>query len=141
MRTEIAEGLRRVQRRPYAEDKSVGIASEIGEGLRWVLGSPYLRAIAACTATSNLFGNMGFAILLLYAVSAVTSGGLGLDAQSIGIILSVGSIGALLAAVTANRIGKALGVGPTIVISIFLGAPPALVFALMPPDLAVPLGA
>ena len=61
--------------------------------------------------------------------------------SSIGIILSLGSIGALVAAVTANRIGKAIGVGPTIVISIFLGAPPALVIALMPPDLAVPLGA
>jgi MFS family permease len=84
---------------------------------------------------------MGFAIVLLYAVSAVASGGLGLSPQAIGIILSVGSIGALVAAVTANRIGKALGVGRTIVISIFLGAPPALVIALMPPDLAVPLGA
>ena len=118
------------QRKTDAEGKHVGMRTEIGEGLRWVLGSPYLRAIAACTATSNLFGNMGFAIVLLYAVSAVASGGLGLNAQSIGIILSLGSIGALVAALTANRIGRALGVGRTIVISIFLGAPPALVIAL-----------
>jgi MFS family permease len=129
------------QRKTDAAGKHIGMRTEIGEGLRWVLGSPYLRAIAACTATSNLFGNMGFAIVLLYAVSAVASGGLGLDPQSIGIILSIGSIGALVGAITANRIGKALGVGPTIVISVFLGAPPALVIALMPPDLAVPLGA
>ena len=128
------------QRKVDAQGKNVGMRTEIGEGLRWVLGSRYLRAIAACTGTSNLFGNIGFAIILLYAVSAVSAGGLGLNAQEIGIILSIGSVGALVAAVSANRIGRWLGVGPTIVISIGLGAPPALVFALMPPDLAVPLG-
>jgi MFS family permease len=40
---------------------------EIGEGLRVVLGNRLLRAIAGCTGTWNLFSNVMFAVLVLYA--------------------------------------------------------------------------
>ena len=33
---------------------------ELKEGLRFVLGNPNLRAQAGCTATSNIFGSLGF---------------------------------------------------------------------------------
>ena len=42
--------------------------TEAVEGLRYVLGHRYLRNIAACTGTLNLFGNIGGVILLLYIV-------------------------------------------------------------------------
>jgi MFS family permease len=109
---------------------------EIAQGLRFVLGNRHLRAIAACTGTSNLFGNIGFAIILLYVVRD-----LGMTAETIGLVLSVGSIGALVAALTANRIGRWLGVGPTIVLSAVFFGPPMVILAAMPRDLAVPLAA
>ena len=42
--------------------------SQIGEGLRYLLGHPVLRCVAGCTATSNYFSSMGQAVLLLYFV-------------------------------------------------------------------------
>ena len=41
---------------------------EVKEGLRWVFGNRYLRWIAASTATFNFFGNIIFAVYLVYAV-------------------------------------------------------------------------
>src|SRR5439155_24970519 len=38
---------------------------EIAEGLRYVLGNRLLRAIAACTASANLFGNLGISVFIL----------------------------------------------------------------------------
>src|SRR5690242_15097507 len=40
---------------------------ELREGLRYVLRHPFLKNIAACTALFNFFGNMGFAVLLVFA--------------------------------------------------------------------------
>src|SRR3982751_2903867 len=38
---------------------------EVQEGLRWVVGHPWLRAIATCTGVSNFFSSLLFAIALL----------------------------------------------------------------------------
>ena len=119
--------------RPKTDDgKHPSMRSEIGAGLRYVLGNPYLRSIAACTGSSNLFGNMGFAILILFLVR-----NLGFTPELLGIAFSVGSIGALLGAVTANRFGKRFGVGPTIVGSTIIGGPALLLVALAPTDSAL----
>ena len=42
--------------------------AEVAEGLRWVFGNRYLRWIAASTATFNFFGNIVFAVYLVFAV-------------------------------------------------------------------------
>jgi len=124
------------ERSKTAEGKNVGMRTEIADGLRYVLGNRFLRAIAACTASSNLFGQIGFAIILLYAVRE-----LGMTAEVIGVAFSIGSVGALLGALTANRIGKRFGVGRTIVASAVFFGIPMFLFALMPPELALPIGA
>src|SRR6188508_3244117 len=49
-----------------ADGKPPSMWQEARAGLAYVLGSPYLRNIAACTGTLNLFGNIGGAIALLY---------------------------------------------------------------------------
>jgi MFS family permease len=41
---------------------------DVKEGLRFVVRHPWLRAIAACTGSSNFFSSLLFAIVLLYAV-------------------------------------------------------------------------
>ena len=55
------------------------------DGLRYVLGNRYLRAIAACTGSANLFSNIAFATYLVYVVRV-----LGLDAATIGVVLGLG---------------------------------------------------
>ncbi|MDX6402298.1 MAG: hypothetical protein QOF27_2904, partial [Gaiellaceae bacterium] len=100
---------------------------EIAEGLRYVFRHPYLKNIAACTATFNFFGSMWFAVLLVYAVRV-----LDLRPAVIGLAFTVANIGALLAAFTAGRISKRLGVGRTIIAASVLGGPMSLVAAFSP---------
>jgi MFS family permease len=93
-----------------AREQHKPIWHEIGEGLRLVLGQPTLRSIAACTGTSNFFGNLSGAVITIYAVRE-----LGLEAGTLGLIFAVGSVGALFGALGARRVAARLGVGPTIV--------------------------
>jgi MFS family permease len=94
---------------PHRDGAATGMWSEIKQGLGFVLHHEYLRPIAMCTGTSNLFGTMAVAILVLFEVR-----GLGLSPAAIGGIAAAGNVGFLLGAVLARRIGTRLGVGPTI---------------------------
>jgi len=96
--------------------------TELREGLGWVLGNPYLRTVAASTATFNLFGSMMFAILAVYLVR-----GLGMSPTLIGVVFAIGQAGYLLGAVFAGRISRWLGVGPAILLGAALGATQLLV--------------
>jgi MFS family permease len=107
--------------------------AEIAEGLRYVGGHRYLRNIAATTGSSNLFSQFVFAILVLYLVRD-----LGLTPEVLGIIFSIGAVGFLLGALTANRIAGRIGVGPAIVGSILLGGPAMVLIAIAPPGIAAP---
>jgi len=111
-----------------------GMLQEIREGLRYVLTHRFLRAIAATTAVSNFFGNIAFAIMLLYVIRAFE-----MTSEQIGFAFSLGSIGFLLGAVLANRIGRRLGVGPTIILSAIIFGPATLPIALATRDIALPM--
>jgi MFS family permease len=104
-----------------------GLRKEVSAGLRYVLGNRYLRGIAASTGTSNLFGSVAFAVFIVYAVRD-----LGLTAAELGLIFGLGNVGAIVGAVTANRIAARLGVGHTIVWSMALYTPALLLVAIAP---------
>ncbi len=101
--------------------------TELREGLRFVLGNPNLRAQAGCTATSNFFSQFAFAIIVVFLVRE-----LGLSPGVIGISISLGSVGALLAALTATRISRRFGIGPTTIASGLLWGPATLLIAFAP---------
>src|SRR5205814_3758641 len=94
------------------------------EGIRILVRHPLLRGSVGCAATVNFFTFMISAVYVLYA-----SRTLGLSAGLIGVTLGVGAVGALLGAVAAPRIGRRLGLGPTIVVGCVLFAAP---FAALP---------
>jgi MFS family permease len=129
--------IRRPETPPEAHDPATGprpsMRQEAAEGLRYVLRHRYLRYIAACTGTLNLFGNIGGAILLLYVVQD-----LGLTAGTIGIVLSIGNLGVLAGALLSERVGRWIGVGPTIVWSAFLSSFALIAVAIAPRDAPVP---
>jgi MFS family permease len=110
-----------------------GIVSEVRDGLRYVLGNEYLRGIAACTATSNFFGNVAAATLIVYAVRVLE-----LSPAQIGLAYGLGNLGALGGALVADRIRRALGLGRTMIVSVALGGPAILFVALATPATAVP---
>jgi MFS family permease len=79
---------------------------EIGEGLGAVRRDRVLRALAACSATTNLFGFAFLAIYVLYMTRE-----LGLGATGVGLVFALGGVGALAGAVLAGPIARRLGVG------------------------------
>jgi len=80
-----------------------------------------------------LFSTIAFATCLVYVVRV-----LGLDATTIGIVLGLGNIAAVAGAVMASRIGRRLGVGPTIIVSAILAGIGALLVPLAPTNAAIP---
>jgi MFS family permease len=100
---------------------------ELGEGLRYVLGHAYLKNIAASTALFNLFGTLGFAVLLVFARRELE-----LSPAAIGLAFMLGNVGPLLAAFTARRISTRFGIGPTIIGASVVGGPMFLVVPFAP---------
>jgi MFS family permease len=117
---------------PPREERS-SLKVELGEGLRYVLTHRYQRGMVASVALANFFGQIVFSILLVYAVRE-----LGLSAGTIGVVLAVGNLGTLAAALTARRFSDRFGVGRTIVVAALLFAPGSLLIALAPKHLAIP---
>jgi MFS family permease len=129
--------IRRAEPHPEAERRTAGLAREpirrqITEGLRFVLGNLYLRAIAGATSSSNLFSNMIYAILPVYLYRE-----LGLSAATAGIIFGIGGLGTLAGALVAGRVAARVGLGRTIVVSVALDGPAMLLLALAPHDAPV----
>jgi MFS family permease len=100
---------------------------ELREGLSYVLGHPYLKNIAACTGLFNFFGSLGFAVVLVFARRELE-----LSPEAIGLALTLGNIGGLLAAFTASRTAGRFGVGRTIIGSAIVGGPMFLVIPFAP---------
>jgi MFS family permease len=101
--------------------------AEVKEGLRFVLGNPNLRAQAGCTGTSNFFFSAGFAVYLVFLVRE-----LGLSPGLIGLVLSVGAVGSMIAAFTAMRLQRRFGIGPTTIAVVLVQGPAFLAVAFAP---------
>jgi MFS family permease len=82
---------------------------------------------------SNFFVNVLFAIYLVYVVRV-----LDLSAATIGLIFSIGSLGSLLGALTANRVAQALGIGPGLIAVATLGGLGLVLIPLAEDPLVVP---
>jgi len=101
----------------------------IAEGLRYVWHHALLRPIAWCTATSNLFTSMLWAILVLFAVRE-----LHMSAGLIGLALAIGNLGFLLGAIGARRIADRIGIGPAIIVSAAIFGPVNMLVPLATPS-------
>ena len=104
-----------------AADRHLG--REMREGLAFVFGHRLLRAIAACTATGNLFMNVGMTVFVVLLADADQ---LDLSAGTIGLLFSASAVGGLLGALVARRITAWVGQGPALWISAALEGPAML---------------
>jgi MFS family permease len=107
---------------PFHESRGVSALLRTKEGIRILMHHPLLRGSVGCASTVNFFTFMIAAVYVLYASST-----LGLSAGVIGITLGVGAVGALVGALVAPRIGRRIGLGPTIVIGCLLFSGPLVV--------------
>jgi MFS family permease len=107
-----------------APDRHLG--REITEGIRFVLGNRLLRAISFSTASFNLFSTIGGTMLIV-----LLARDLALPAGTIGLFFSIGSVGAIVDALVADRVARRFGQGPTIWLSAALSGPPWLLVPLL----------
>lgn len=99
-----------------ADGEAASLGGQIGEGLRFVLGHRLLRPIVATTAISNLFGSAQFALVPLLLLRD-----LHLSPTTFGLVMTAGAVGGLLSALVSGRIASALGLGPTLLLSVSVG--------------------
>jgi MFS family permease len=125
--------IRREEPAPAPASAQTGMRLEIAEGLRFVLGHPLLRWIAACTGTFNLFSSMLQAVLVVYEVRHF-----GMSAGLIGVTMTVGNLGWLGGAMLSGWLGRRIGVGRATVAAVVLGGIGPLMVALAPLDNPVP---
>jgi MFS family permease len=100
--------------------------SEIGVGLRMVLANPILRAIVACSGTSNFFINVHISVRLIYLTRE-----LNISPAMVGIMFAVGSVGGLIAALLASRLRQRFGIGRTVLLMQILIGCAALLLPLL----------
>ena len=108
--------IRRVEPPPAADGTASGprpsMRQDIAIGLRYVTRHPWLRALALCVATGNLFMTICDSILILWLVTERH-----FTAASIGLAFSIGSIGVILGALVTSRLTRVVGVGRMIVLA------------------------
>jgi len=128
-------GIRKQEARQTATQRAErpSLWTDLKEGLRFVLGNRNLRAQAGCTSTSNFFSSLALSIYLVYLVRV-----LDLSPGVIGLVLSLGSVGSLLAAFTATRLSSRFGVGSTTLAAAFLWGPALLLIPLAPVGSPIP---
>jgi len=112
----VASGLflvaiRRPEAQPGVDRPRTSMLVDIREGLRFVLGHPLLRPIAAATAIANLFSAIASSVMLIFAVRELL-----LDPVLIGAIIAVGSSGGVVGALIATRVQRRIGVGRTMIL-------------------------
>jgi MFS family permease len=120
--------------RPSLEAGRGGFWSEMWEGIRFVLGNPTISRIAGCTSTSNLGGNIFFAVYLIFAYRV-----LHLAPGVIGVVFAAGAIGGLIGALSASWIAARIGLGPTLFVSIVLAGLSMILVPLAQLGFAIPL--
>lgn len=126
-----------IKKRENVGARTEGVRSsmraDLKEGLSYVVRHPYLRPQAMCTSTSNFFGSMSFAILLVFAAREW-----GMSAGVVGIGLGLGSVGWLLGAVFVGRLQARLGVGNTTLFACILFGVPWLLIPFAPHSFPLP---
>lgn len=89
---------------PPATPPRRGLAREIGEGLRLVFGHPILRALGLHDACVSLCQSINTAVIIVFLVRQVH-----LSAGVIGVLSTVGLLGAIASSALTRRVGQRVG--------------------------------
>ena len=120
--------------RPASATGRSGFFAEMLEGIRFVMGNATISRIAGCTSTSNLGGNIFFAVYLIYAYRV-----LHLTPGVIGVIFAAGAVGGLVGALIASWVPARIGLGRTLFFSIILGPLSMILVPVAQVGFAIPL--
>ena len=99
----------------------------IAEGLRFVFGNALLRAIAATTATANLFSGIAAAVEIVFLVRQVHA-----SPGEIGLLFALAGVGGVLGAFAAGPIARRVGGARATIIGIGVSVGALLIPLTMP---------
>ncbi|MGA4803380.1 MFS transporter [Streptomyces lavendulocolor] len=99
------------------------LRADVAEGLRFVLGQPLLRVIAASTGLGNFFTALLMATQTVFLVRV-----LGLEPGAVGLVLSAAAVGGLAGALAAGALAAKLGQARIIWLSALVTGPFALLW-------------
>ena len=94
-------------------------------GIRYILGSPIVRASLLATATINFFNFVFWALFILYATRT-----LGVGPGALGLVLGAASVGGVIGSIVTGRISRWIGVGPAFVLGCVLFPAPLVLVPL-----------
>jgi MFS family permease len=100
---------------PPVEPQVGALREQITSGLLFILRDSILRPTVMSVATLNFF-NLAFqALFILYATRD-----LGVEPGILGVALGTGAVGGVIGALSAARIGRAIGLGPAFAVGLVL---------------------
>ncbi len=125
-----------VEAEPEQFAKRPKLRTEIGDGLRFVIRDPVMRALVGRSATDSFFSAGFFAVYILFM-----SRNLGLGPTQIGLIFALGGVGAFIGAMLAAPLLRRLKLGPAFIsANAMFGITGLLVpLAVLAPRIALPL--
>jgi MFS family permease len=94
-------------------------------GVRYIFGSPVIRAALGATATINFFNFVFFTLFILYATRE-----LGVLPGTLGLVLGAGAVGGVIGSVATAAIGRRIGLGPAFALGCVLFPAPLLLVPL-----------
>jgi MFS family permease len=103
---------------PAQVARRVGFRESMGEGLRFVLGSPILRRIAACTATANLAISLVTSIEVVFLVRVLHA-----TPFQVGLVLGLGALGGFGGSLVARRLSERIGTARIMWVALVVPAP------------------
>lgn len=113
----------RTSERSPSTDHNRRLLREIRDGLRFVLGQPFIRATTFHATTAVLFLATRYAVDVLFLLRTV-----GLSPGGIGVLMTISGLGAVIGAATATRIARIVGrTGTVLVCSLAMGVSSLLI--------------
>ncbi|MDX2270594.1 MAG: MFS transporter [Cyanobacteriota bacterium] len=98
-----------------SQSLSQSITQAIQEGLTVVLSNPFLRSLAGCTGSMNLFDKIILSVFVLFATRDLQ-----MNSAWLGLVMAMAALGSLLGSFLTARITRRVGLGKTITISAFV---------------------
>lgn len=125
--TLLADGLSYVASAFYllrirpAEPRARRSGDRPASGMRYIAGSPVVRAALASTTTLNFFNYMFTALFVLYVTRSLR-----VPPGLLGVVLGAGAVGGLIGSLATGRVAARMGIGPAFAFSCVLFPAPML---------------
>jgi MFS family permease len=102
--------------RPGRYGPAATIRSDIGQGLRFLMGRPILRTMALMVGVANLASSAAFAVIVLFAVGPRSP--LGLTEPQFGLLFATMAGGAVVGGLAAERVQTRMGRARSLTLSV-----------------------